>query len=147
LSRPVVSSSYTYHPPGRSSTPYDVTRSTLDVGYFKDLLFSRITSDDDTLWEIHEGISRDYVLQVVAEQRTLIERRIGPDGSGKEVWRWVPRIGGAANHFLDCEVYCLAAAYMSDAGRERGERGTSKGYEVADDDGSSWSFQRGGRRR
>ena len=111
---PVRTSSHTYTPPGEKSDPYAVTLSVIDVGYFKDVTAARINSDNEELWELPAGMGKDYVMQVCAERRRLVERRVKPTGEVTEVWRWMPRVTGAANHYWDCEVYQSVAAYMLD---------------------------------
>lgn len=116
-SQPVVTRQHQYVPPGGTRMPYDITVSTLDVGYFKDLLAARINdTEDDDLWSCFQGVGSDYVLQLAAERKVLVERRIR-HGESRDVWRWLPRTSGAANHYLDSECYALAAAYMLDVDR------------------------------
>lgn len=110
-SQPIVTRTHIYHPMSVGQRPYEVTLNTLDVGYFKDVLAGKINSE--TEWELFAGVGRDYIQQVCAERKVLVERRIR-QGVARDVWRWVPRTSGAANHFLDAEVYVLACAFLLD---------------------------------
>jgi phage terminase large subunit GpA-like protein len=145
--KPVVTSKHEYKPDAKA-TPFDVTLSSIDTNYFKDLVCTRIQDEDKTRWEVFTPLSRDYVMQMAAERKTLIERRIKPDGEAKEVWRWVVKATGAANHFWDAEVYSAVAAYMLEADRDEipkpePPRPRRREYDE-DDNGGWWSGSRGG---
>lgn len=112
LTRPVVTASHSYKPPGEGRKPYDVTLSTIDTEYFKDLLATRILGEDPTQWEIFD-VGSDYVRQIASEKKILVDTKIR-EGRKIDVWRWVVRTVGAANHFWDAEVYALAGAHMMD---------------------------------
>jgi len=56
-------------------------------------------------WHLHRETSTEYRKQFAAEHQ--VQRRM-PNGGIKYEWRLVTN--GAANHFLDCEVYSVAAA-------------------------------------
>ncbi len=142
-SQPVITHSRTYHPPGEGRKPYDVMLSVVDTEYFKDLLASQINSEDDELWQLCAGVSRDYVLQMASEKKILVERRI-KQGQSKDIWRWVPRAAGAANHFWDAENYALVAAYMLDMDRPRAPAEATR-YQRApkrEGGGNSWQIGR-----
>lgn len=126
MHQPVATRMHTYRPPGEQSKPYDVTLSVIDTEYFKDLLAGRIESDDESLWEIGCEVPGDYVMQVSAERKGLVERRVdATTGQVREVFRWAPRVVGSPNHYLDCESYAGVGAYMIDMDRVR-EPGASK---------------------
>ncbi len=144
--RPVSTNQHQYRPHG-GKDPLDVTLSIVDTGYFKDLIAARIQHEDPSVWETMRTIGRDYVMQLSSERRTLIERRVRPDGEAREVWRWVPRATGAANHYWDAEVYAAVGAYMLEADREEPTwPGTAAPQAHIDDDAESgWdSYGRGG---
>ena len=42
------------------------------------------------------------------------------DGTGHEKVKWVVVDKGAGPHYLDCEAYAMAAAFMCGVGRARG---------------------------
>lgn len=112
---PIMTRESRYAPQG-GGRGFDVRLSTIDTGYFKDLLAGQINAG---VWVPARGVSRDYVQQVASEKKVLIETKIKVDQSAEEVWRWVVKSAGIPNHFWDCEVYALVAAHMVHAGRER----------------------------
>lgn len=142
---PVLTRSHQYHPPGEQAKPYDVTLSVVDTEYFKDLTASRIAAADGTLWEVGCALPQEYVMQVAAERKTLIERRVKPTGEVSEVFRWRTRVPGAPNHYWDCEVYQSVAAYMIDMDRRRGQPirpGTKREDDERADDPRAWRIGR-----
>jgi len=112
--QPVLTRAHTYRPPRQDARGIDVMRTSLDTGYFKDLLASHI---NDGRWRAFPGVSKSYVQQLASERKRLVERKVSAvDGTVVEVWRWGPEVAGAPNHYFDAEVYALAAAYMLGAG-------------------------------
>jgi phage terminase large subunit GpA-like protein len=76
----------------------------VDTFYFKEQLFGRhykSTPEEDDCWELHAEVPEDYCRQLVAEHKVI-------DKNGVESYRL--RTAGAANHYLDCEVYLAALA-------------------------------------
>ena len=53
---------------------------------------------------VYKDCDLEYAEQVTAEHK-VTER-----ANGKVVQKWVPKTTHADNHYLDCEVYALAAA-------------------------------------
>ena len=54
---------------------------------------------------VYKGCDDEYAKQVTSEHKVYVK---GAKGARK--LRWVPKHSHAANHYLDCEVYALAAA-------------------------------------
>jgi phage terminase large subunit GpA-like protein len=136
-SQPIVTTTRQYVPPGGQRMPYDITVSTLDVGYFKDVLAARINDEEDPdLWLAFQGVGRDYVQQMSSERKILVERRIR-HGEARDIWRWQPRTAGAANHLWDSEVYCLAAAHMLDVDKIQAQ--TQRKRRPRRSDGMGWA--------
>lgn len=84
---------------------------TVDGGFYKDFIFSRIFTQEDTeslfdkgRWYIYDGCDLEYCEQVCSEQKT-IERR-----GGVSIPVWKPKGSHVDNHYLDCEVYAALAA-------------------------------------
>ena len=103
---PVRVTTVDHRPDGRSRRRA-VKLRTLDTGYFKDSL---IGLQDRGAWHLPDDIDQDYLEQLASEAKVLDEK-------GRE--RWEVRQSGAPNHFLDAEVYALAAAHIE--GLWRGE--------------------------
>lgn len=77
----------------------------VDGNQYKSTIAARINRPNGRgSWMVHADCDGDYREQVTAEQK--IRETVG----GREVERWVPKTAGAANHFLDAEVYAFAAA-------------------------------------
>jgi len=140
---PVTTRRYTYHPPRENSKPYDVTMSMIDVTYFKDITAGRINNEDEGLWEIYDEVSSDYVMQVCAERKILVERRITPQGEDREIFRWIPRAVGSPNHFFDVECYLSLGAYMLDVHSRSQVESNQTGYARATEGrGGGWQIGR-----
>ena len=76
-----------------------------DGDKYKDMIASRMHKPNGTgSWMVHAGTELEYARQVTAEHK--INTRSG----GKVVQKWVPKTQHIDNHYLDCEVYALAAA-------------------------------------
>jgi phage terminase large subunit GpA-like protein len=67
---------------------------------------SRIERGDPNEWRLHAEVDIDYRRQIVAEHR---EEAVV---NGRTVRKWVLHDQGAGNHYLDCEVYAAAAAWL-----------------------------------
>ena len=109
---PATTRRITYHPPGSTRLPYEVSLTSIDTGYFKDVVAGSALDEDPDLWQLCSGISGDYAMQMCAEHKTLIKREVSAAGVVREIFRWIVRLPGAANHFWDCEVYAAVAAHM-----------------------------------
>lgn len=82
---------------------------TVDGGYYKDLIFSRINIDKNNEdekggWYIYDGCDLEYCEMMCAEHKVM-ERR---GGVNLQVWK--PKGSHIDNHYLDCEVYATLAA-------------------------------------
>lgn len=136
LSQPIVTRMINYRPPGeRHVNTLDVRLSMIDVGYWKDLLATRMTSG---LWFAHNSVGKSYVMQVASEHKVLVRQVIKPDGTSVEEWRWVIRVPGTPNHFWDCEVYAEVAAHMIGADEMVIDPFETEQHSL-EDGGSSWT--------
>lgn len=83
----------------------------IDTTYYKDTLHRLIHTQpgDRGLWALHKDATQEYMAQVSAEHRVA-----EPNKKTKRIdLKWALKPGsGDANHWLDCEVYALAAADM-----------------------------------
>jgi phage terminase large subunit GpA-like protein len=78
----------------------------VDSDKYKDLIASRMgRKSGEGAWMANADASGEYAAQVASEERV---RERGRNGAFR--YRWVPKKSHAANHYLDCEVYCAAAA-------------------------------------
>jgi len=78
----------------------------LNVTQYKDKINRLVTSKNPGKWHIFKNPADDYLMQFTSEHKVLIRNRT--TGKAKEVWQ--KKKEAAANHYLDAEVYALAAA-------------------------------------
>ena len=78
----------------------------LNVNQYKDKLNRLVTAKDPGKWHLFRDPADDYLSQFTSEHKILIRNRT--TGKTKEVWQ--KKKASAANHYLDAEVYALAAA-------------------------------------
>jgi phage terminase large subunit GpA-like protein len=88
------------------SKAYGMNLVLVDGGKYKDMIAGRMRKPNGKgSWMVYKGVDLEYCEQVTAEHK-IIER----SANGKETPRWVLKSSHADNHYLDCEVYCMAAA-------------------------------------
>ena len=88
------------------SKAYGMTLVLVDGGKYKDLIAARMRLENgEKSWMVHADCDREYAEQVTAEHK-IIER----NSKGLEKYLWKKKQSHADNHFLDCEVYAMAAA-------------------------------------
>lgn len=101
----------------------------LDTSYFKDKLARLIRTplESPGAWRVHDDPALEYLRQVASEHKVIrLDRKTGRTSS---VWTNRPGFGG--NHWLDCEVYALAAADMLGVWRARPEPAAGEEREEA----------------
>ena len=77
----------------------------VDGGKYKDMIAARMRRKNGTgSWMVHRDIDLDYAEQVTAEHKVAVR------SGNKTVMRWVQKVSHGDNHYLDCEVYAMAAA-------------------------------------
>lgn len=84
---------------------YGMNLVIVDGGKYKDMIASRMRKENGTgSWMVYKGCDREYAEQVTAEHKVKVK-------NGKKITlQWVPKTSHADNHYLDCEVYAMAAA-------------------------------------
>lgn len=77
----------------------------VDGDKYKDMIAGRMKKPNGRgSWMVYDGCDREYAEQVAAEHKVNIKQ------GGRTVQRWKPKHSHIDNHYLDCEVYALAAA-------------------------------------
>lgn len=78
----------------------------VDGGKYKDMIASRMSKPNGQgSWMVYQGCDKEYAEQVTAEHK------VNSKGAGGRVTQvWVKKTSHADNHYLDTEVYALAAA-------------------------------------
>lgn len=91
------------------SKAYGMSLVIIDTGKYKDMIAGRMLKKNGAgngSWMVYQGCDLEYAEQVTSEHK-VNER------SGQRVTqKWVLKKSHADNHFLDCEVYAMAAADM-----------------------------------
>lgn len=78
----------------------------VDTGKYKDMIAGRMKKKNGSgSWMVYAGCDREYADQVTAEHKVNVKM-----GNGKVKQEWQLKTSHADNHYLDCEVYALAAA-------------------------------------
>lgn len=89
-----------------ASKAYGMDLVIVDGGKYKDMIASRMHRKNGSgSWMVYKGCDDEYAEQVTAEHKILVK-----NGNSKPRLEWVPKHSHADNHFLDCEVYAMAAA-------------------------------------
>lgn len=87
------------------SKAYGMNLVLVDGDKYKDMIASRMRKDNGKgAWMVYEGCDREYAEQVTSEHK------VNEKSGSRVVQRWRPKHSHIDNHYLDCEVYSLAAA-------------------------------------
>ena len=89
-----------------ASKAYGMDLVIVDGGKYKDMIASRMHRKNGSgSWMVYKGCDEEYAEQVTAEHKILVK-----NGNSKPRLKWVPKHSHADNHYLDAEVYAMAAA-------------------------------------
>lgn len=87
------------------SKAYGMNLVLVDGGKYKDMIAGRMRKENGKgSWMVYKGCDREYAKQVTAEHKVNVKN------GNKTNQVWTLKTSHADNHYLDCEVYCLAAA-------------------------------------
>lgn len=87
------------------SKAYGMSLVLVDGGKYKDMIAGRMRRPNGRgSWMVYDGCDMEYANQVTAEHKVNVKT---PSGV-KQVWQ--PKHSHADNHYLDAEVYAMAAA-------------------------------------
>ena len=87
------------------SKAYGMQFVLVDGGKYKDMIASRMRKANGRgSWMVYKGSDLEYAEQITSEHKVAVK------SGTKIVQRWIKKENHAANHYLDCEVYALAAA-------------------------------------
>jgi phage terminase large subunit GpA-like protein len=88
------------------SKAYGMNLVIVDTGKYKDMIAGRMRKKNGSgSWMVYAGCDREYAEQVTAEHKVNVRTN-----NGKIKQEWKPKTSHADNHYLDCEVYAMAAA-------------------------------------
>ena len=89
-----------------ASKAYGMDLIIVDGGKYKDMIASRMHRENGRgSWMVYQGCDEEYAEQVTAEHKIITKR-----GNGRTKMEWVPKSSHRDNHYLDAEVYAMAAA-------------------------------------
>ncbi|KAB8126917.1 phage terminase large subunit family protein [Gracilibacillus oryzae] len=78
----------------------------VDGGKYKDMIASRMRKPNGQgSWMVYKDCDREYAEQVTAEHKVNSKT-----SGGRTTQVWIPKTSHADNHYLDTEVYAMAAA-------------------------------------
>lgn len=88
-----------------TSKAYGMNLAMLDTGKYKDMISGRMKKENGRgSWMVYAGCDQEYAEQVTAEHKVSVR-------SGSRTTQvWVQKTSHGANHYLDTEVYAMAAA-------------------------------------
>lgn len=88
------------------SKAYGMNLVLVDTGKYKDMIAARMQKPNGSgSWMVYQGCDREYAEQVTAEHKVNVKM-----GNGKTRQEWQLKTSHGDNHYLDCEVYNMAAA-------------------------------------
>lgn len=89
------------------SKAYGMNLIIVDGGKYKDMIVSRMRRDNGRgTWMVYQGCDMEYAKQVTSEHK------VSAKNGQKSELIWVKKTTHADNHYLDAEVYAMAAADM-----------------------------------
>ena len=87
------------------SRAYGMNLVLVDGGKYKDMIAARMKKNNGVgSWMVYNGCDEEYAEQVTAEHK------VNAKAGSQTVQKWVLKRSHADNHFLDTEVYSMAAA-------------------------------------
>ena len=88
-----------------SSKAYGMNLVIVDGGKYKDMIAGRLKKKNGRAsWMVYQGCDEEYAEQVTAEHKITVK-------NGRKVTQqWVLKTSHTDNHYLDAEVYAMAAA-------------------------------------
>lgn len=90
----------------QDSRAYGMQLVIVDGDKIKDSIAARMQRENGVgSWMVYKGCDDEYAKQVTSEHKV-----VSKTGNGKKVLKWTPKHSHADNHYLDCEVYAMAAA-------------------------------------
>lgn len=88
-----------------ASMAYGMNLVIVDTDKYKDMIASRMRRENGSgSWMVYKGCDREYADQVTSEHKIKVKN------GRKTTLQWVKKTSHADNHYLDCEVYAMAAA-------------------------------------
>jgi phage terminase large subunit GpA-like protein len=90
-----------------NSKAYGLSLILIDGDKYKDMIAARMKKENGRgSWMVYDGIDDDYADQVTAEHKVNVK------SGNKTIQTWMPKRSHIDNHYLDAEVYAMAAGDM-----------------------------------
>lgn len=90
----------------RNSKAYGMQVVLVDGDKYKDSIAARMRRKNGPgSWMVYKDCDEEYAKQVTAEHKVVVRA-----ANGSKSQRWVQKHSHGDNHYLDCEVYAMAAA-------------------------------------
>lgn len=87
------------------SKAYGMNLAVVDGGKYKDMIAARMKKENGRgSWMVYAGCDMEYAKQVTSEHKVQVKK------GDRLVQTWELKASHTDNHYLDCEVYALAAA-------------------------------------
>lgn len=87
------------------SRAHGMNLALVDGDKYKDMIAARMKKENGRgSWMVYDGCDMEYAKQVTAEHK------INTKSGKRTIQKWVPKQSHIDNHYLDAEVYALAAA-------------------------------------
>ena len=87
------------------SKAYGMNLILVDGGKYKDMIAARMRRENGTgSWMVYQGCDEEYADQVTSEHKVMVKN------GQKTQLMWKQKTSHADNHYLDAEVYAMAAA-------------------------------------
>lgn len=87
------------------SSANGLTLVLVDGDKYKDMIAGRMRKENGRgSWMVYDGCDMEYAQQVTNEHKVNVKS----GGQTRQIWK--PKFSHADNHYLDCEVYAMAAA-------------------------------------
>lgn len=121
------------------SKAYGMQLVLVDGNQYKDSIAARMRKENGTgSWMVYRGCDEEYAKQVTSEHKVMVRAK---NGSSKAAW--VPKHSHADNHYLDCEIYAMAAAEILGVRslhlqREEDGDGPGQGWEAPQAPEENW---------
>lgn len=128
----------------QGSRAYGMQLVLVDGDQYKDSIASRLQRENGLgSWMVYKGCDEEYAKQVTSEHKVAEKA-----ANGTRRMRWRLKHSHADNHYLDCEVYAMAAAEMLGVrslhlqpAAQTPEKGGSKGSNTSGTSEENWIQQ------
>lgn len=92
----------------KNSKANGMTLYLVDGAFYKDRIAAKLNKPNGpSSWMVYNGCDRKYAEMITAEEKIKLKSK-----AGTSIYIWQPK-PKSENHYLDCEVYAMAVAYIN----------------------------------